>query len=112
MCEKLLQCQKKKSFLHPIAIGGDKWIHYDNSKRGKSWGKPGHASTSLAKSNIHGSKLLFRIWWDQLGVVYFKLLKSNKTITEDRYRLHFMRLSRALKEKRSVYEQRHDKVIS
>ncbi|KAG5314416.1 MOS1T transposase, partial [Pseudoatta argentina] len=32
-------------------------------------------------------------------------------ITGDRYRLQFMRLSRALKEKRPLYAQRHDKVI-
>ncbi|KAG5318604.1 MOS1T transposase, partial [Pseudoatta argentina] len=33
------------------------------------------------------------------------------TITGDRYRLQLMRLSRALKEKRPLYAQRHDKVI-
>ncbi|KAG5315313.1 MOS1T transposase, partial [Pseudoatta argentina] len=33
------------------------------------------------------------------------------TITGDRYRLQSMRLSRALKEKRPLYAQRHDKVI-
>ncbi|KAG5314452.1 MOS1T transposase, partial [Pseudoatta argentina] len=32
-------------------------------------------------------------------------------ITGDRYRLQLMRLSRALKEKRPLYAQRHDKVI-
>jgi len=32
-------------------------------------------------------------------------------ITGDRYRLQFIHLSRALREKRSEYEQRHDKVI-
>jgi len=56
----------------------------------------------------------FGIWGeelDQLGVVYYELLKPNETITEDRYRLQLMRLSRALKEKRPLYEQRHDKVI-
>jgi len=40
-----------------------------------------------------------------------KPLKPNETITEDRYRLQLMHLSRALKEKRPLYEQRHDKVI-
>ncbi|KAG5324809.1 MOS1T transposase, partial [Pseudoatta argentina] len=34
------------------------------------------------------------------------------TITGDRYRFHLMRLSQALKEKRPLYAQRHDKVIS
>lgn len=110
-CEQLLQRQKRKGFLHRIVTGDEKWIHYDNPKRRKSWCKPGHASTSTAKPNIHGSKLMLCIWWDQLGVVYYELLKPNETITGDRYRLQLMRLSRALKEKRPQYEERHDKVI-
>ncbi|KAG5322549.1 MOS1T transposase, partial [Pseudoatta argentina] len=63
-CELLLQRQRRKDFLHRIVTGDENWIHYDNPKRRKSWGKPGHASTS-----------------------------------------------RALKEKRPLYAQRHDKVI-
>jgi len=90
-------------------IDDEKWIHYDNPKRKKSWDKPGHAST--AKPNIHGSKLTLCIWWDQLGVVYYELLKPNETITGDHYRLQLMRLNQALKEKRPLYEQRHDKMI-
>ncbi|KAG5322234.1 MOS1T transposase, partial [Pseudoatta argentina] len=35
----------------------------------------------------------------------------DEKITGDRYRLQLMRLSRALKEKRPLYAQRHDKVI-
>ncbi|KAG5314450.1 MOS1T transposase, partial [Pseudoatta argentina] len=73
--------------------GDEKWIHYDNPKRRKSWGKPGHASTSsLYLVGSAGCNLL-------------------STITGDRYRLQLMRLSRALKEKRPLYAQRHDKVI-
>ncbi|KAG5317782.1 MOS1T transposase, partial [Pseudoatta argentina] len=37
--------------------------------------------------------------------------KGFLTIAGDRYRLQLMRLSRALKEKRPLYAQRHDKVI-
>ena len=69
----------------------------------------GHASTSTAKPNIHGSKVMLCIWWDQLGVVYYELLKPTETITGDRTQL--MRLSRALKDKRPQYNERHDKVI-
>lgn len=110
-CELLLQREERKGFLHRIVTGDEKWIHYDNPKRRKSWVKPGQPSTSVAKLNIHGSKLLLCIWWDQRGVIYYELLKPKETITGDRYRLQLMRLSRAMKEKRPEYSERHDKVI-
>ncbi|GFV70070.1 mariner Mos1 transposase [Trichonephila clavipes] len=55
-CEQLLARQRRKGFLHRIVTGDEKWVRYDNPKRRKSWGYPGHASTSSAKPNIHGSK--------------------------------------------------------
>jgi len=58
------------------------------------------------RPNIHGSKIMLCIWWDQKGLVYYELLKPG-----DRYRLQLIRLNRALREKRPEYEQRHDKVI-
>lgn len=51
------------------------------------------------------------IWWDQVGVVYYELLNPNETITGEVYRRQLMRLSRALREKRPQYADRHDKVI-
>ncbi|UYV77681.1 MTTP [Cordylochernes scorpioides] len=80
-CELLLKRQNRKGFLHRIVTGDEKWIHYDNPKRIKSWVKPGHASTSTAKPNIHGKKLMLCIWRDQLGVIYYELLQPNETIT-------------------------------
>ena len=110
-CEQLLQRQNRKGFLHWIVTGDEKWVHYDNPKRRKSWGMPGHASTSTARPNIHGAKVMHCIWWYQLGVVYYELLKPNETITGDQYRTQLMPLSRALKEKRPHYKNRHDKFI-
>jgi len=81
-CEQLLKRQRRKRFLHRIVTEDEKWVHYDNSKRRK-WGVPGHASTSTAKQNIHGSKVMLCIWWDQLGVVYYELLKPTETIIGD-----------------------------
>ena len=91
--------------------GNEKWIHYDNFKHRKSWANPSHASTSVAKLNIYGSKLLRCICLDQLGVVYYEQLKLTKTITRDPYWLQLMHLSWVLKKKWLLYEQRHDKVI-
>ncbi|UYV67910.1 hypothetical protein LAZ67_5002472 [Cordylochernes scorpioides] len=110
-CELLLKRQNWKAFMHRIVTRDERWIHYDNPKRRKSWVKPGHASTSTAKPNIHGKKLMLCIWWDQLGVIYYELLQPNETITGERYQQQLMRLSRALKIKRPLYAKRHDKVI-
>ena len=71
----------------------------------------GHASLSSAKPNIHGTKLMLCIWWNQLGVVYYGLLKPNETITGEVYRRQLICLSRALREKRLQYADRHEKVI-
>jgi len=91
--------------------GDEKWIFYNNSKKKKYYAKPGQllpsTSTSTSWSNIHGSKIMIYIWWDQKGLVYYVLLKPDDSITGDRYRLQLIRLNRALPE----YEQRHDKVI-
>jgi len=51
------------------------------------------------------------IWRDQLGVLYYELLKQSEKITGDLYRKQLMRLSRALKDKRLQYNKRQDKVI-
>ena len=51
-CEQLLQRQNRKGFLHRIVTGDEKCVHYDNPKCRKSWGMPGHASTSTDRPNI------------------------------------------------------------
>ena len=56
---------------------------------------------------MHGKKILC-IWWDQRSV---RFLKPNETTTGAVYRTQLMGFSRALKEKRTHYYSRHDKVI-
>ena len=103
--------QKRKGFLYHIVTGVKKLTHYSYPNRRKSGGLPGHACTSSARPNIHAAKVMLCIWWEQVGVIYYELLKSNETITGERYRTQLMRLSRALREKRSQYEQRNEKMI-
>ena len=86
MSEMLLERHKNKSFLHRIATGDEKWIHYDNPKCKESYVKPDQPAKSMAKPNIHGAKLILCIWWDQKGVLYYELLKPGETINGERYR--------------------------
>ena len=50
-CEILLPWYKKKSFLHNIVTGEEKWIYFENLKSRKSWVDPGPPSTSTARLN-------------------------------------------------------------
>ena len=78
--------RQRHSILHRIVTGDEKWIHYDNPKRLKAWVKTGEPGPSTPKRNIHGSKVMLCIWWDQLGVVYNELLKPGQTITGERFK--------------------------
>ncbi|KAG5317833.1 MOS1T transposase, partial [Pseudoatta argentina] len=55
--------------------------------------------------------MLRRIRHAETGFDASKIMIFNLRIKNVRYRLQLMRLSRALKEKRPLYAQRHDKVI-
>jgi len=111
MSEMLLERYKKKSFLHRIITGDEKWIHYDNPKRKKSYVKPGQPGTSTPKPNIHDAKVMLCIWWDQKGVIHYELLEPGQTINGDFYRQQLIRLKRAIAEKRPEYATRHESII-
>jgi [histone H3]-lysine36 N-dimethyltransferase SETMAR len=111
MSEMLIARHKKKSFLHRIVTGDEKWIYYDNPKRKKSYCKRGQSTKSTPKQNIHVAKVMLCIWWDQKGVLYYELLKPNETINGERYRQQLIKLNAAIKQKRPEWEARHESLI-
>jgi [histone H3]-lysine36 N-dimethyltransferase SETMAR len=111
ICEMLLQRHERKGFLHRVVTGDEKWIHYENPKRKYAWVWPGEAVPSTSKPNIHRSKTMLSVWWDQRGIIYFELLESNEKITGESYRKQLIRLKRALIDKRPEWENRHNKLI-
>jgi [histone H3]-lysine36 N-dimethyltransferase SETMAR len=111
ICEMLLQRFERKSFLHRIVTGDEKWIYFENPKRKRSWLSPGEAAPSTAKPNRFGRKTMLCVWWDQDGVVYHELLKPGETVNTDRYRQQMINLNHALIEKRPQWARRHGKVI-
>ena len=75
-----------------------------------------HSKKTMAEAHRHlqkfyGDAALSETTVEDADVIYYDLLKTNETITGKRYRMQLMRLSRALREKRPQYEQRHEKLI-
>jgi len=66
-------CHKRKGFLHRI-VTDEKWIHYDNPKKRKSWGPSSHASTSTAKPNMEKNSCCV---FGGISLVYYE--NSNQT---------------------------------
>ncbi|UYV81428.1 hypothetical protein LAZ67_20001166 [Cordylochernes scorpioides] len=91
---------EKKSFLHRIVTSDEKWIHFSNPTRQKSWGLPGQFPKQTPRPNRFGKKAMLCIWCDQTGVVYFELLKPGKMVNTSRYEQQMHSLREALNEKR------------
>ena len=51
------------------------------------------------------------IWWDQKGIVYYKLLQPGTTINPQLYREQLTHLSLESQHKRPEYAKIHEKVI-
>jgi len=103
--------QKRKSFLHWIVTGDEKWIYFQNPKRKKSWIDPAQSLTSSSRPNRFGRKTMLCVWLDQEGVIYYELLKPGETVNAHRYHQQLIKLHRALREKRPHYRKKHDKLI-
>nr|KAF6269072.1 hypothetical protein mMyoMyo1_011259 [Myotis myotis] len=109
--QMLLQQHERKSFWHRMVTGGEKWVYVENPKRTKSRVDPGRPSTSTARPNRFGKKILLCVWWDQEGVVYYALPKPGETVNPDRYRQQIINLNPALTIKPPECARRHGKGI-
>ncbi|UYV65117.1 DPYD [Cordylochernes scorpioides] len=110
-CEGLLARHEKKSFLHRIVTYDEKSIHFSNPMRQKSWGLLGQFPKQKPRPNRLGKKAMLCVWWDQTGVVYFKLLKPGETVNTSRYEQQMHSLREALNEIRPELRENHNKLI-
>lgn len=91
ICEILLERLKREGFLHHIVTGGETYICYGNA-------------TPTATAVLH-------IWWDHLGVVYYRLFQSIDEASNCDYKKRMINLRKALKTKRMQCAGRREQVI-
>ncbi|GFU64409.1 mariner Mos1 transposase [Trichonephila clavipes] len=111
VCEMLLARYKRKSYLHRIVTGDERWIYFENPKRNRSYVDPGQPSKSTARPRRFGRKTMLCIFRDQEGPIYYELLKSRETVNTDRYKQELHNLNDSILEKREQYKKRQHKVI-
>lgn len=80
--------QTRKRFFYHIVTGDDDIIITPSADN--------HGSRKTAMStpwpNIHGSKTMLCVWWDQLGIIHYVILKWSETIAGKR-NIQLMRMS-------------------
>ena len=111
-CQILLARQKRKWFLHRIMTGDEEWrwrsIFRILNARNLGLIPPNHQYLPQDQIASDGRRC---VWWDQEGVIYYELLKSDETVNAHRYHQQLIKLYHALREKRPHYRKRHDKLI-
>lgn len=100
VCKELLERYQKKSFLHRIVTGDEKWIFYDNPKRRASWVNPGEAAAPIVRPKRFGKKTMLCVFWDQAGLVYYELLQPGETVDAPCYQRQLSSLEQAVRQKR------------
>lgn len=110
-CEMLLARYKRKSYLHRIVTGDEKWVYFNNPKRKKSYVDPGSKAKSTARPDRFGRKAMLCVFWDQRGVIWYDLLQPGQTVNSERYQQQLADLNEAIRQKRPEYEARQHQVI-
>jgi hypothetical protein len=91
--------QQHQSFLSCIVNGDEKWCLYVNFKQRKEWLSPDKQATPSAKPDLLARKSMLCIWWDMEGIIHYKLLERNLTITAERYCQQLRRLEEEILQK-------------
>lgn len=97
-CISHLSRQTTEEFINRIVSGGEKWVIYKNLKLQRTECPETPESTSKVTLNL--MKVLFSVWWDATGVIYWELLPPNQMLTEDLYSQQLERLQAVMQQRR------------
>ena len=85
VCSNLLVRLKNEPFVDRIVTVDEKWLLYDNRKRGYVWVDKHAPPTAFPKPNLHPKKILLTVWRCCKGVIHYSLLQPGQTVTAESY---------------------------
>ena len=77
----------------------EKWKLYNNVEWKRWWGKWNELPSTTPKVDLHPKKVIWCIWWDWKGALYYKPLPENWMINSNKYCSQLDQLKAALNEK-------------
>jgi [histone H3]-lysine36 N-dimethyltransferase SETMAR len=85
VASSLLLRHKECSFLDRIFTCDEKWIMYNNMRRGGQWLDADELPGHFPKPDLHPKKVMITVWWNQTGIIHYSFLETGKTITAASY---------------------------
>ncbi|EYB97606.1 hypothetical protein Y032_0139g2120 [Ancylostoma ceylanicum] len=85
ICSNLLVRQKNEPFLDRLITVDEKWLLFDNKKRGYVWVDKFSTPPSFTKPDLHPRKGMLTVWWCCKGVIHYSLLQPGQAVTSESY---------------------------
>ncbi|XP_076047342.1 histone-lysine N-methyltransferase SETMAR-like [Oratosquilla oratoria] len=70
--------EQHRSFLSCVITGDERWCLYVNKKQKKAWVSPTKQPKPRVKAEVHQTKVLLSVWWDQSIVIHHELLPEKR----------------------------------
>ena len=100
VCTSLLIWHDKEPFLDRLVTGNKKWVLYINMAKKRQWLSENEDPVPTPRAGPHPQKVLFSVWWNCHGVLYFELFDEGEYINAKYYCTQLKRLKAAIHKKR------------
>jgi histone-lysine N-methyltransferase SETMAR len=74
---------RNEPFLKRIMTCDEKWIFFDNTRRGGQWLDIDELPRHFPKQDLFPKKVMVSVWWGVTGIIHYSFLKRGKTITSE-----------------------------
>lgn len=85
VCSNLLIRLNSDPFLNRLITVDEKWVLYDNRKRGYVWVDKSSPPSGFPKPDLHPKKTMLTVWWCRKGVIHHSFEPSGHSVTSESY---------------------------
>ena len=111
VCSSLLIRFHREPFFDRIITCDKKWVLYDNRKRCARWLNRNEACAHTPRPSLHPRKILITVWWNVTGVIHYSFLRTEETITAEKYCQYIDEMHEKLKIIRPSLVNRHGPIL-